>query len=211
MRDSTFASFSCEGRLSLVGLRAAGSALEPGQAAANLVRRPPPQGLAAGPRSASRRGYPAGGVGPLREPPGPVVRHGAGGQTVLRDADRQPGRRLVIVGRAARGTPLRRTAAPAAPAARAARAAGAALIGRAAAEPALGDARPTARLCQSPTDRYRLVRSMTLSDSQTRADSPCGRAGRSRTRIPCRSASRATANRPMCLETDTSLVGRLSG
>src|ERR1700722_610258 len=142
MRDSTFASFSCEGRLSLVGLRAAGSALEPGQAAANLVRRPAPQGLAAGPRSASRRGYPAGGVGPVREPPGPVVRHGAGGQTVLRDADRQPGRRLVIVGRAARGTPLRGTAAPAA---RAARAAGAALIGRAAAEPALGDARPGSR------------------------------------------------------------------
>src|ERR1700723_2233728 len=135
MRDSTFASFSCEGRLSLVGLRAAGSALEPSHAAANLVRRPPPQGLAAGPRSASRRGSPAGGVGPPREPPGPVVRYGVGGQAVPRDADRQAGRRLVIVGRAARGTPLRR------PAAGAAGAAGAALIGRAAAEPDLRDAR----------------------------------------------------------------------
>src|ERR1700722_452809 len=143
MRDSTFASFSCGGRLSLVGLRPAGSALEPVIAAANLVWRPPPQGLAAGPRSASRRGSPAGGIGPLREPPGPVVGQGVGGPTALRDADRQAGRRrLVIVGRAARGTPFRR---PGAGAARAAGAAGAALIGHAAAEPALGDARPCGR------------------------------------------------------------------
>ena len=70
---------------------------------------------------------------------------------------------------------------------------------------------PTGWLCQPPTDPYRLlVRSMTLSGSQTRADSPCGAAGRSRTLTRCRSASRATANRPMCLETDTSMVGGLS-
>src|SRR6185437_16074933 len=55
-----------------------------------------------------------------------------------------------------------------------------------------------------------LVRSRTLSGSQTRADSPWGAAGRSRTLTRCRSASRATANRPMCRETDTSIVGGLS-
>ena len=51
---------------------------------------------------------------------------------------------------------------------------------------------------------------MTLSGSQTSAVSPCGIAGRRRTRTRCRSASRATANRPMWRDTETSIVGGLS-
>jgi hypothetical protein len=58
---------------------------------------------------------------------------------------------------------------------------------------------------------YRLAsRSVIVSGSQTRALSPCGDRGRSRTRTPCRSARWATAYRPICRETETSMTGGLS-
>ena len=49
-----------------------------------------------------------------------------------------------------------------------------------------------------------------LSGSHTRATSPRGDLARSRTRTPCRSASRATANSPMCRDTETSMTGASS-
>ena len=52
--------------------------------------------------------------------------------------------------------------------------------------------------------------SVTASGSHTRVISPRGGLAPSRTRMPCRSASRATANRPMCRDTETSMTGGLS-
>jgi len=51
---------------------------------------------------------------------------------------------------------------------------------------------------------------MTSSGSQTKAVSPPMEAGRSRTRMPCRAASRATTNRPIRRDTATSTTGGLS-
>jgi hypothetical protein len=73
--------------------------------------------------------------------------------------------------------------------------------------------RPGVRLAWKEASRcgkslYWLVpRSAMLSGSHTRAVSPCGVPARSRTRTPCRSARRATANSPMCLDTDSSIAG----
>jgi hypothetical protein len=52
--------------------------------------------------------------------------------------------------------------------------------------------------------------SVTLSGNQTRTIRPRGDLARSRTRTPCRSASRATANSPMCRDTETPMTGGLS-
>jgi len=51
---------------------------------------------------------------------------------------------------------------------------------------------------------------MTSSGSHTSAVSPPIDAGRSRTRIPCRAASRATTNNPIRRDTATSTTGGLS-
>ena len=51
---------------------------------------------------------------------------------------------------------------------------------------------------------------MTSSGSQTSAVSPPIDAGRNRTRIPCRAASRATTNNPIRRDTATSTTGGLS-
>ena len=48
---------------------------------------------------------------------------------------------------------------------------------------------------------------VSVPGSQTRAVRPCGAPARSRTLMPRRAASRETANRPMCRETDTSTPG----
>ena len=51
---------------------------------------------------------------------------------------------------------------------------------------------------------------MASSGSQTSAVSPPIDAGRNRTRIPCRAASRATTNNPIRRDTATSTTGGLS-
>jgi hypothetical protein len=56
----------------------------------------------------------------------------------------------------------------------------------------------------------RVSRSVTLSGSQIIAVRPCGDRACSRTRTPCRSARRPTANSPMCRDTETSRTGGLS-
>src|ERR1700677_3208220 len=97
MRDSTFASFFCAGRLTLLGLRTPGCALEPGEAAAALVRRPLRQRWATGHCPASRC-RPRLRVGPR-----------VGTQAGPGSTDGQTGGRL-IEGAAAGDAPVRRAA-----------------------------------------------------------------------------------------------------
>jgi hypothetical protein len=56
----------------------------------------------------------------------------------------------------------------------------------------------------------RACRSVTLSGSQIIDVMPLVDRACSRTRTPCRSARRPTANSPMCRDTDTSMTGRFS-
>src|SRR6185312_2550922 len=74
----------------------------------------------------------------------------------------------------------------------------------------------TAALFASGWNRRRVIvaatlsRVITSSGSHTSAASPPVGAGRSRTRMPCRAASRATTNRPIRRDTATSTTGGLS-